>query len=162
MAVLLSQHHHVMEVDAIPEEVDKIDRRESSIQNEHIEKYLAEKELGLTVTLDGKERYRDVDFVVIAAQTNYDPVRNYFDTSQVETVIDLVPEVNLEATMISKSTSGEVLPFALCEVCWEMDRNCKLRLFFSSEFFRESKVLYDNLYPSRIIAGIPKVIDKPE
>ena len=137
MATLLSQHHHVTAVDVIPEKVEMINARRSPIQDEYIERYLAEKTLDLTATLDGRKAYSGADFVVIAAPTNYDPVRNYFDTSHVEEVIDLVLEVNPDAVMVVKST----IPVGYC--------------------LRESKALYDNLYPSRIIVGVPKMIDGP-
>lgn len=164
IAVLLSQHNHVTAVDVIPEKVDKINRRQSPIQDEYIEKYLAEKDLDLTATLDGAEAYRNADYVVIAAPTNYDPVKNYFDTSRVEEVISLVLEVNPEATMVIKST----IPVGYCrslylkyaELFGGADGR-KLRLLFSPEFLRESKALYDNLYPSRIIVGYPKIADRP-
>ena len=165
IATLLAQHNHVVAVDVIPEKVDKINRRQSPIQDEYIEKYLAEKDLDLTATLDGAAAYRDADFVVIAAPTNYDPVKNYFDTSHVEEVIDLVLEVNPEATMVIKSTIPVGYTRSLYvkyarlfrERGWDKTR--KFRLLFSPEFLRESKALYDNLYPSRIIVGYPKMID---
>ena len=151
IATLLAQHHRVMAVDVIPEKVEKINNRISPIQDEYIEKYLAEKELDLTATLDGEAAYRDADFVVIAAPTNYDPVKNYFDTSHVEEVIDLVRSVNQKAVMVIKST----IPVGYCEGLYKRyGRN--LKLLFSPEFLRESKALYDNLYPSRIIVGCPK------
>ena len=160
MATLLSQHHHVTAVDVIPEKVEMINSRRSPIQDEYIEKYLAEKPLDLTATLDGRKAYSDADFVVIAAPTNYDPVRNYFDTSHVEEVIDLVLEVNPDAVMVVKST----VPVGYCRSLyvryWKRGVR-RLNLLFSPEFLRESKALYDNLYPSRIIVGIPKVIDGP-
>ena len=165
IATLLSQHHHVTAVDVIPEKVEKINRRISPIQDEYIEKYLAEKELDLTATLDGASAYRDADFVVIAAPTNYDPVKNYFDTSHVEEVIDLVLEVNPDAVMVIKST----IPVGYCRSLYvkyaEKYRTTpalagkKFNLLFSPEFLRESKALYDNLYPSRIIVGYPKLIN---
>lgn len=165
IATLLSQHHKVTAVDVIPEKVEKINNRISPIQDEYIEKYLAEKELNLTATLDGAAAYRDADFVVIAAPTNYDPVKNYFDTSHVEEVIDLVLEVNPDAVMVIKST----IPVGYCRSLYvkyaEKFRNTpalqgkKFNLLFSPEFLRESKALYDNLYPSRIIVGYPKIID---
>lgn len=168
IATLLSQNHQVTAVDVIPEKVDKINKRISPIQDEYIEKYLAEKELNLTATLDGEAAYKDADFVVIAAPTNYDPVKNYFDTSHVEEVIDLVLKVNPEATMIIKST----IPVGYTRSLYvkyarrfkEEGRGSdfKLRLLFSPEFLRESKALYDNLYPSRIIVGYPKMIDSEE
>ena len=165
IATLLSQHHHVTAVDVIPEKVEKINNRISPIQDDYIEKYLAEKELNLTATLDGATAYKDADFVVIAAPTNYDPVKNYFDTSHVEEVIDLVLEVNPDAVMVIKST----IPVGYCRSLYvkyaEKFRNTpalagkKFNLLFSPEFLRESKALYDNLYPSRIIVGYPKFID---
>ena len=164
IATLLAQHHKVTAVDVIPEKVEKINNRISPIQDEYIEKYLAEKELNLTATLDGKVAYKDADFVVIAAPTNYDPVKNYFDTTHVEEVIDLVLEVNPDAIMVIKST----IPVGYCRSLYvkyaEKFANTpalagkKFNLLFSPEFLRESKALYDNLYPSRIIVGIPKVI----
>ena len=150
IATLLSQHHHVTAVDVIPEKVDLINRRKSPIQDEYIEKYLSEKELDLTATLDGASAYRDADFVVIAAPTNYDPKKNFFDTLHVEEVIDLVREVNQDAVMVIKST----IPVGYCRSLYERYGK-DLRLLFFPEFLRESKALYDNLYPSRIIAGIP-------
>ncbi|MBM6781241.1 UDP binding domain-containing protein [Bacteroides mediterraneensis] len=165
IATLLAQHHHVTAVDVIPEKVEKINRRISPIQDEYIEKYLAEKELDLTATLDGAAAYRDADFVVIAAPTNYDPVKNYFDTSHVEEVIDLVLEVNPDAVMVIKST----IPVGYCRNLYvkyaEKYRTTpalagkEFNLLFSPEFLRESKALYDNLYPSRIIVGYPKLIN---
>lgn len=165
IATLLSQHHHVTAVDVIPEKVEKINNRISPIQDEYIEKYLAEKELNLTATLDGASAYKNADFVVIAAPTNYDPVKNYFDTSHVEEVIDLVLEVNPDAVMVIKST----IPVGYCRSLYvkyaEKFKNTpalsgkKFNLLFSPEFLRESKALYDNLYPSRIIVGYPKFID---
>ena len=161
IATLLSQHHHVTAVDVIPEKVDKLNSRISPIQDEYIEKYLAEKPLDLAATLDGRSAYADADFVVIAAPTNYDPVKNYFDTSHVEEVIDLVLEVNPKAVMVIKSTipvgytRGLYLKYAQKGVK-------EFNLLFSPEFLRESKALYDNLYPSRIIVGYPNVIDRPE
>ena len=165
IAVLLSQHHKVTAVDVIPEKVEKINKRISPIQDEYIEKYFAEKELNLTATLDGAAAYKDADFVVIAAPTNYDPVKNYFDTSHVEEVIDLVLEVNPDAVMVIKSTIPVGYTRHLYtkyaqvfrERGWDATR--KLRLLFSPEFLRESKALYDNLYPSRIIVGYPKMIE---
>lgn len=150
IATLLAQHHRVTAVDVIPEKVEMINRRKSPIQDEYIEKYLAEKDLNLTATLDGSAAYRDADFVVIAAPTNYDPVRNYFDTSHVEEVIELVKRVNPNAIMVIKST----IPVGYTESVRE-----KLNtenVIFSPEFLRESKALYDNLYPSRIIVGRPE------
>ena len=166
MATLLAQHHSVTAVDVIPEKVEKINRRESPIQDEYIEKYFAEKELDLVATLDGAAAYRDAEFVIIAAPTNYDPQKNFFDTHHIEDVIDLVLEVNPDATMIIKST----IPVGYCrslyvkyakvfkEKGWDASR--KFRLLFSPEFLRESMALYDNLYPSRIIVGYPKMIEE--
>ena len=165
IATLLAQRNHVVAVDVVPEKVEKINRRESPIQDEYIEKYLAEKELDLTATLDGASAYRDADFVVIAAPTNYDPVKNYFDTSHVEEVIDLVLSVNPDATMVIKSTipvgytRSLYLKYARESRLCGLDKSHKLRLLFSPEFLRESKALYDNLYPSRIIVGYPKMIE---
>lgn len=150
IATLLSQHHRVKAVDVIAEKVEKINNRISPIQDDYIEKYLAEKELNLTATLDGALAYRDADFVVIAAPTNYDPVKNYFDTSHVEEVIDLVRSVNPRAVMVIKST----IPVGYCEGLYRKYGK-DLKLLFSPEFLRESKALYDNLYPSRIIVGYP-------
>ncbi len=161
IATLLAQHHQVTAVDVIPEKVEKINRRISPIQDEYIEKYLAEKELNLTATLDGKSAYKDADFVVIAAPTNYDPVKNYFDTSHVEEVIDLVLEVNPDAVMVIKST----IPVGYCRslyVKYAKKGVKRFNLLFSPEFLRESKALYDNLYPSRIIVGYPKIIDNKQ
>lgn len=161
IATLLAQHNHVTAVDVIPEKVEKINNRISPIQDEYIEKYLAEKYLDLTATLDGATAYKDADFVVIAAPTNYDPVKNYFDTHCIEDVIDLVLSVNPDAVMIIKST----IPVGYCRnlyVKYAAKGVKKFNLLFFPEFLRESKALYDNLYPSRIIAGIPKIIDKPE
>lgn len=158
IATLLAQHNRVTAVDVIPEKVDKINRRISPIQDEYIEKYLAEKELDLTATLDGAEAYRDADFVVIAAPTNYDPVKNYFDTHCIEDVIDLVLSVNPDAVMVIKST----IPVGYCRslyMKYAAKGVDKFNLLFFPEFLRESKALYDNLYPSRIIAGVPKIID---
>lgn len=165
IATLLSQHHKVLAVDVIPEKVEKINKRISPIQDEYIEKYLAEKELNLTATLDGAKAYAEADFVVIAAPTNYDPVKNYFDTSHVEEVIDLVLDVNPDAVMVIKST----IPVGYCRSLYvkyaeRFRTDAKLQgkkfnLLFSPEFLRESKALYDNLYPSRIIVGYPKFID---
>ena len=166
IATLLAQHNEVVAVDVVPEKVEKINNRISPIQDEYIEKYLAEKELNLRATLDGRAAYSDAEFVVIAAPTNYDPQKNFFDTHHIEDVIDLVLEVNPEATMIIKST----IPVGYCrslyvkyakkfkEMGWDTTR--KFRLLFSPEFLRESKALYDNLYPSRIIVGYPKMIDQ--
>ena len=165
IATLLSQHHQVIAVDVISEKVDKINHRISPIQDEYIEKYLAEKDLNLTATLDGAAAYKQADFVVIAAPTNYDPVKNYFDTSHVEEVIDLVMEVNPDAVMVIKST----IPVGYCRSLYvkyaEKFKNTpslqgkKFKLLFSPEFLRESKALYDNLYPSRIIVGYPQPDD---
>ena len=158
IATLLAQHNHVTAVDVIPEKVEKINHRQSPIQDEYIEKYLAEKPLDITATLDGASAYRDADFVVIAAPTNYDPVKNYFDTSHVEEVIDLVLEVNPDAIMVIKST----IPVGYCRSLYMKYATkgvSEFNLLFFPEFLRESKALYDNLYPSRIIAGIPKIID---
>ncbi len=176
IATLLSQHHEVTAVDVIPEKVEKINKRISPIQDEYIEKYFrgefgdydktgVPSKLNLTATLDGASAYKDADFVVIAAPTNYDPVKNYFDTSHVEEVIDLVLKVNPEAVMVIKSTipvgytRGLYVKYAKVfkENGWDSDR--KLRILFSPEFLRESKALYDNLYPSRIIVGYPKMIE---
>lgn len=151
IATLLAQHNKVMAVDVIPEKVEKINKHISPIQDDYIEKYLAEKELDLTATLDGEAAYRNADFVVIAAPTNYDPVKNYFDTSHVEEVIDLVLSVNPNAVMVIKST----IPVGYCEGLYRKYGK-DLKLLFSPEFLRESKALYDNLYPSRIIVGCPK------
>ena len=161
IATLLSQHHHVTAVDVIPEKVEKLNNRISPIQDDYIEKYLAEKPLNLVATLDGKAAYKDADFVVIAAPTNYDPVKNYFDTSHVEEVIDLVLEVNPDAVMIIKSTIPVGYTRSLY-LKYAKKGVKKFNLLFSPEFLRESKALYDNLYPSRIIVGYPKVIDRPE
>ena len=155
IATLLSQHHEVTAVDVIPEKVEKLNQKISPIQDEYIEKYLAEKPLRLTATLDGKAAYKDADFVVIAAPTNYDPVKNFFDTSHVEEVIDLVLEVNPEAVMVIKSTIPVGYTRSLYEK-YAAKGFSKLNLLFSPEFLRESKALYDNLYPSRIIVGAPK------
>lgn len=164
IATLLAQHHQVTAVDVIPEKVEKINNRISPIQDEYIEKYLAEKDLNLKATLDGASAYKNADFVVIAAPTNYDPVKNYFDTSHVEEVIDLVLKVNPDTVMVIKST----IPVGYCRSLYvkyaEKFRNTpaladkKFNLLFSPEFLRESKALYDNLYPSRIIVGYPKLI----
>ena len=166
IATLLAQHNEVVAVDVIPEKVEKINNRISPIQDDYIEKYLAEKELNLTATLDGAAAYRDAEFIVIAAPTNYDPQLNFFDTHHIEDVIDLVLQVNPEATMVIKST----IPVGYCRSLYVKyakkfkengwDTTHKLRLLFSPEFLRESKALYDNLYPSRIIVGYPKMIDK--
>ena len=161
IATLLSQHHHVTAVDVIPEKVEKLNKRISPIQDDYIEKYLAEKPLNLVATLDGKAAYKDADFVVIAAPTNYDPVKNYFDTSHVEEVIDLVLEVNPDAVMVIKSTIPVGYTRSLY-LKYAKKGVKKFNLLFSPEFLRESKALYDNLYPSRIIVGYPKIIDRPE
>ncbi len=161
IATLLSQHHHVTAVDVVPEKVEKINRGLSPIQDDYIEKYLASGKLNLTATLDGRQAYADADFVVIAAPTNYDPVKNYFDTSHVEEVIDLVLEVNPEAVMLIKSTIPVGYTRSLY-LRYAQRGVQKFNLLFSPEFLRESKALYDNLYPSRIIVGYPKLIDKPE
>ena len=161
IATLLSQHHQVTAVDVIPEKVEKLNNRVLPIQDDYIEKYLAEKELNLTATLDGKSAYKDADFVVIAAPTNYDPVKNYFDTTHVEEVIDLVLEVNPDAVMVIKSTIPVGYTRSLY-LKYAKKGVKKFNLLFSPEFLRESKALYDNLYPSRIIVGYPKIIDRPE
>ena len=161
IATLLSQHHHVTAVDVIPEKVEKLNNRVSPIQDDYIEKYLAEKKLNLTATLDGRAAYQDADFVVIAAPTNYDPVKNYFDTTHVEEVIDLVLEVNPDAVMVIKSTIPVGCTRSLY-LKYAKKGVKKFNLLFSPEFLRESKALYDNLYPSRIIVGYPKIIDRPE
>ncbi|MCR5314223.1 MAG: UDP-glucose 6-dehydrogenase [Bacteroidaceae bacterium] len=176
IATLLAQHNHVTAVDVIAEKVEKINNRVSPIQDEYIEKYLAEKELDLTATLDGRSAYKDADFVVIAAPTNYDPIKNYFDTSHVEEVIDLVLEVNPAAIMVIKST----IPVGYCRSLYQKyakricsvdgpqtssnvsNKRTNFNLIFSPEFLRESKALYDNLYPSRIIVGYPKIIERDE
>ena len=167
IATLLSQHHKVTAVDVIPEKVEKINNRISPIQDEYIEKYFAEKELNLTATLDGASAYKDADFVVIAAPTNYDPAKNFFDTHHIEDVIDLVLSVNPEATMVIKST----IPVGYCRSLYVKyaqkfaqmvplpdGKRREFRLLFSPEFLRESKALEDNLYPSRIIVGYPKMM----
>ena len=166
IATLLAQHNEVVAVDVVPEKVEKINKRISPIKDEYIERYFTEKNLNLRATLDGREAYRDAEFVVIAAPTNYDPQKNFFDTHHIEDVIELVLEVNPEATMIIKST----IPVGYCrslyvkyaqkfkEMGW--DTTHKFRLLFSPEFLRESKALYDNLYPSRIIVGYPKMIEE--
>ena len=161
IATLLSQHHHVTAVDVIPEKVEKLNNRVSPIQDDYIEKYLAEKKLNLTATLDSNSAYADADFVVIAAPTNYDPVKNYFDTTHVEEVIDLVLEVNPDAVMVIKSTIPVGYTRSLY-LKYAKKGVKKFNLLFSPEFLRESKALYDNLYPSRIIVGYPKIIDRPE
>ena len=161
IATLLSQHHQVTAVDVIPEKVDMLNRKQSPIQDEYIEKYLSEKSLNLTATLDGAEAYSDADFVVIAAPTNYDPVKNYFDTHHIEDVIDLVLSVNPDAVMVIKST----IPVGYCRglyLKYARKGVRKLNLLFSPEFLRESMALYDNLYPSRIIVGYPKLIDSEQ
>ena len=158
IAKLLSQHHEVMAVDIIPEKVDLINHKKSPIQDEYIEKYLAEKDLNLKATLDAEAAYKDADFVVIAAPTNYDPVKNYFDTHHIEDVIDLVLSVNPDAVMVIKST----IPVGYCRglyLKYARKGVRKLNLLFSPEFLRESMALYGNLYPSRIIVGYPKLID---
>lgn len=155
IATLLAQHHQVVAVDVIPEKVDMLNRKQSPIQDEYIEKYLAEKPLDLIATLDGAKAYQDAEFVVIAAPTNYDPVKNYFDTHHIEDVIDLVLSVNPNAIMVIKST----IPVGYCRslyVKYARKGFKKFNLLFSPEFLRESKALYDNLYPSRIIVGYPK------
>ena len=161
IATLLSQHHHVSAVDVVPEKVEKLNNKISPIQDDYIEKYLAEKPLNLVATLDGKAAYKDADFVVIAAPTNYDQVKNYFDTSHVEEVIDLVLEVNPDAVMVIKSTIPVGYTRSLY-LKYAKKGVKKFNLLFSPEFLRESKALYDNLYPSRIIVGYPKIIDRPE
>lgn len=161
IATLLSQNNRVFAVDVIPEKVDKINNRISPIQDEYIEKYLAEKQLDLTATLDGRYAYKDADFIVIAAPTNYDSVKNYFDTHCIEDVIDLVLDVNPNAVMVIKST----IPVGYCRslyVKYAKKGVERFNLLFSPEFLRESKALYDNLYPSRIIVGYPKIINDPE
>ena len=161
IATLLSQHHHVTAVDVILEKVEKLNNKISPIQDDYIEKYLAEKPLNLVATLDGKSAYKDADFVVIAAPTNYDPVKNYFDTTHVEEVIDLVLEVNPDAVMVIKSTIPVGYTRSLY-LKYAKKGVKKFNLLFSPEFLRESKALYDNLYPSRIIVGYPKIIERPE
>ena len=161
IATLLAQHHQVTAVDVVPEKVEKLNNKISPIQDDYIEKYLAEKPLNLTATLDGKAAYKDADFVVIAAPTNYDPVKNYFDTSHVEEVIDLVLEVNPDAVMVIKSTIPVGYTRSLY-LKYAKKGVKKFNLLFSPEFLRESKALYDNLYPSRIIVGYPKIIDRQE
>lgn len=161
IATLLAQHNHVIAVDVVPEKVDLINSHKSPIQDEYIEEYLAEKNLDLTATLDGESAYRNAEFVVVAAPTNYNPAKNYFDTSHVEEVIDLVLKVNPEAVIIIKST----IPVGYCRslyVKYAAKGIKKLNLLFSPEFLRESKALYDNLYPSRIIVGYPKLIENSE
>ena len=161
IATLLAQHHHVTAVDVVLEKVEKLNNKISPIQDDYIEKYLAEKPLNLVATLDGKAAYKDADFVVIAAPTNYDPVKNYFDTTHVEEVIDLVLEVNPDAVMVIKSTIPVGYTRSLY-LKYAKKGVKKFNLLFSPEFLRESKALYDNLYPSRIIVGYPKIIDRPE
>lgn len=161
MATLLSQNHQVTAVDVIPEKVEKINNRISPIQDEYIEKYFAEKELKLSATLDGRAAYKDADFVIIAAPTNYDPVKNFFDTHHIEDVIDLVLEVNPDAVMVIKSTIPVGYTRSLY-VKYAAKGVKKFNLLFSPEFLRESKALYDNLYPSRIIVGYPKIIDRED
>lgn len=161
IATLLAQHHQVVAVDVIPEKVDMLNRKQSPIQDEYIEKYLAEKPLDLIATLDGAKAYQDAEFVVIAAPTNYDPVKNYFDTHHIEDVIDLVLSVNPNAIMVIKST----IPVGYCRslyVKYARKGFKKFNLLFSPEFLRESKALYDNLYPSRIIVGYPKIISNDQ
>ncbi len=160
LATLLAQHNHVTAVDIIPEKVDLINNGKSPIQDDYIEKYLAEKELDLTATTDGTSAYRSADYVIIAAPTNYDPVKNSFDTHCIEEVIDLVLSVNPNAIMVIKST----IPVGYCRTLYVKYASkgiAQFNLLFSPEFLRESKALYDNLYPSRIIVGVPKIIDKP-
>ena len=161
IATLLAQHHQVVAVDVIPEKVDMLNRKESPIQDEYIEKYLADKPLNLIATLDGAKAYQEAEFVVIAAPTNYDPVKNYFDTHHIEDVIDLVLSVNPNAVMVIKST----IPVGYCRslyVRYARKGIKKFNLLFSPEFLRESKALYDNLYPSRIIVGSPKIISNDQ
>ena len=161
MATLLSQNHQVTAVDVIPEKVEKINNRVSPIQDEYIEKFFAEKQLNLKATLDGRDAYKDADFVIIAAPTNYDPVKNFFDTHHIEDVIDLVLEVNPDAVMVIKSTIPVGYTRSLYVKYAARGVN-KFNLLFSPEFLRESKALYDNLYPSRIIVGYPKIIDRED
>ena len=161
IATLLSQNHQVTAVDVIPEKVEKLNNKISPIQDDYIEKYLAEKNLNLRATLDGREAYKDADFIVIAAPTNYDPVKNFFDTHHIEDVIDLVLEVNPDVVMVIKST----IPVGYCRslyVKYAAKGVKQFNLLFSPEFLRESKALYDNLYPSRIIVGYPKIIDRED
>ncbi|KAB5162533.1 UDP-glucose 6-dehydrogenase, partial [Bacteroides thetaiotaomicron] len=161
IATLLSQHHQVTAVDVIPEKVDMLNRKKSPIQDEYIEKYLSEKALNLTATLDGAKAYSDADFVVIAAPTNYDPVKNYFNTHHIEDVIDLVLSVNPDAVMVIKST----IPVGYCRglyLKYARKGVKKFNLLFSPEFLRESMALYDNLYPSRIIVSYPKFIESEQ
>ena len=161
MATLLSQNHQVTAVDVIPEKVEKINNRVSPIQDEYIEKFFAEKQLNLKATLDGRDAYKDADFVIIAAPTNYDPVKNFFDTHHIEDVIDLVLEVNPDAVMVIKSTIPVGYTRSLYVKYAARGVN-KFNLLFSPEFLRESKALYDNLYPSRIIVGYPKIIERED
>ena len=161
MATLLSQNHQVTAVDVIPEKVEKINNRMSPIQDEYIEKFFAEKQLNLKATLDGRDAYKDADFVIIAAPTNYDPVKNFFDTHHIEDVIDLVLEVNPDAVMVIKSTIPVGYTRSLY-VKYAAKGVNKFNLLFSPEFLRESKALYDNLYPSRIIVGYPKIIERED
>lgn len=161
IATLLAQHNKVVAVDVLPDKVDKINNKISPIQDEYIEKYLSGEKLDLIATLDGASAYRDADFVVIAAPTNYDPVKNYFDTHCIEDAIDLVLSVNPNAVMVIKST----IPVGYCRslyVKYAAKGARQFNILFFPEFLRESKALYDNLYPSRIIAGVPKIIDRPE
>lgn len=161
LATLLAQHNTVTAVDVIPEKVEMVNNRISPIQDDYIELYLKEKNLSLKATLDGTEAYRDADFVIVAAPTNYDSEKNYFDTSKVEQVIDLVLSVNPEATIVIKST----IPVGYCRslyLKYQLEGKQRLNLLFAPEFLRESKALYDNLYPSRIIIGIPKIIPSEE
>ena len=168
IAILLAQHNEVVAVDVIPEKVNLINQKKSPILDEYIEKYLAEKNLNRRATLDGREAYKDAEFVVIAAPTNYDPQKNFFDTHHIEDVIDLVLEVNPEAIIVIKSTipvgytRSLYVKYAKKLAIKDKDSNCKLYLLFSPEFLRESQALYDNLYPSRIIVGYPKIIRQPE
>ncbi len=161
LATLLAQHNQVTAVDVVPEKVEMINKRKSPIQDDYIEQYLTEKDLDLVATLDGASAYREADFVVIAAPTNYDPIKNHFDTHCIEDVINLVLSVNPDAVMVIKST----IPVGYCRSLY-LDYAKKgvrrFNLLFFPEFLRESKALYDNLYPSRIIAGIPKIVDNPE
>ncbi|MCH5219195.1 MAG: nucleotide sugar dehydrogenase [Muribaculaceae bacterium] len=161
IATLLAQHNKVTAVDVVPDKVERINKRQSPVQDEYIEKYLADKSLDLTATLDAEEAYRKADFVVIATPTNYDPVKNFFDTHAITDVIDLVLKVNPDAVMVIKST----IPVGYCRglyVRYVRQGASKLNLLFFPEFLRESNALYDNLYPSRIIAGIPRVIDRKD
>ena len=168
MATLLAQHHQVTAVDVVPEKVEKINNRVSPIQDDYIEKFFAEKDLNLKATLDGREAYKNADFVIIAAPTNYDPVKNFFDTHHIEDVIDLVLEVNPDAVMVIKSTipvgytRSLYKKYALQFLLKPELKGKHFNLLFSPEFLRESKALYDNLYPSRIIVGYPKKIDGKE